>query len=283
MKEKIVQREYTLDIFRAELKEAGKNLTRETIRKKLLHGEFGAVQWIDKDHENFIVRSNVIYNYINKPRGKNRPRQKKDTIKVLMPKYSEDEAGQIAESKIKAEEERKAKWTWNLDKKELREARQDRANFYIKKLMSECEIQEVDKTILMEEVDNVRRFPLGLLNFVVTRYENKSEQDYFIERYMAYVSCYKFSETDPKYDTILRNAIDEELLMIQLRQILRSPVGLFDDDVHKALSKTTDRWRNLLGGAGILLTYGKEDPDIKDKRKPKKKGVLASKREASIQ
>lgn len=266
---KYTTREYTLDAFVNEITSLGKNIRKDTVLKKLRGGEFGYIHWLSPDGEKFIARQNAIAEYMNRKRnaGRKKKPKKENKVMLMMPVHSEEEAQELACKKVNAELERKAKWTWGLDDDDLETAKQERIEFYKASLLSEYELQEVSRDEIYEEAKEYRKLPKDLLNYVSTYYKNKSEQDYFMERYMAYFRAYQFNLKDPKYDTIFRNAIDEELLMMELRCILRSPVGLTSDDVQKALVSATNRWKELLGSAGILLRPGKLDENTPPQKK----------------
>lgn len=267
--EKIVPKIYTTHTLRQELLEEDKNLKIEMIEKKLRWGEFGSVQWLKKDE--FIIKSNAVWNYINKPlKGKKREKIKK----VLLPKYTEDEAESTAKIMIDKEIDRRAKWMWNLDldSDEFKEEKERRMKFYKENLMREYSEQSVDMDITMAEIERLREYPYDLMNYVAIRYTLQSERDYFIDRYMSYLEQYDIEIGDPKCDTILRNVIDDEIQISILRQMRRSSASMFNEDINKALDSAIKRWNEMAGGLGILSRRGKIDKIPGTKKK--EKGIL---------
>ena len=259
--DEIVWKEYTIKSLQVELKSEGRNLTEKTIKQKVREGEFGVYECLD-GLKSFLLKSNAVDSYLNPPiKVKKR---KKDKIKhILRPKYSEDEARKLAERKINNEIESGSSWIRAMDK-DFEEEKIKRTDNYMQMKLQEVIVAIIDEKALLENAKEIKELPQDTLNYINTRYSNKSERDFFINRYFGYLNKYESLEIeDPIADMVLRNAIDDELKINYLRWLAnRLPT---EDSVTSALDSAIKRWNDMISNRLLLLRKGQAPPPIKPK------------------
>jgi len=266
--DEIVWKEYTIQSLQVELKSKGRNLTEKTIYQKVRLGGFGVYECLDGLKE-FLLKSNAVDSYLN-PLIKIKKRAKEKIKHILRPKYSEDEARELAKKMIDKEIESNSSWVRDKDK-DFEGEKIKRIDNYIQMKLQEVIVAIIDEKALKENAEETKELPQDTLNYINTRYSIKSERDFFINRYFGYLDKYKSLEIDdPIMDTVLRNAIDDELKINYLRWLAnRLPT---DDSVTSALDSAIKRWNDMVSSLGLLLRRGQAPPPPPPPKETDKKG-----------
>ena len=261
---------YTLKSLMAEFVEKGKTISEQTIRNHLRHGEFGAYRYLD--NERFLLKFNAIDEYLNRPLQKKKSKAEKPLHKIIVPKYNNEEARNLATEKIEDEIQNNAEWT-KIDGA-IESEMQQRLDFYIQLNLQETTVKEIGDEELSEMSNDYLEIPQNLFNYVATRYQTIAQRDYFLNRYWQYYNFNKNNEgfdlKNPAIEMILRNVIDDEIKINHLRWL--SNIDPLNFAYKDALTDAIKRWQDMVSGITYLPKRGtkietKEMETDKDKDK----------------